>query len=448
MTEPGGLATPRAAPETRRAARAMREEAARRARGADSAPADVHAPVPDPADQFLAFELPSDEFMPGSISAGAPSALPLDLRPTGAAPHRTDSTPHRVPEARVRGRRRAVRSPRPVVSERRAARADGLLEVDESAQPVRHARPRRLTKRLVLVAGLATGAALLLGSAAMTAMMLPSEPQAAGADAALTMTMELPEIEQLPVPQVEESPPAADICALPDVAAAVQRGDDEAAIVAAGGGEAFRAAVVEGRAPCVNLGDSARVWTVMDKIRPASPIDYRPSALVLPDRVRNIEGGALRSDAASALASLVTAARNAGVGEIALESGFRSYQTQQQTYGRHFAEKGERADQVSARPGYSEHQLGLSADVVACAGSCGTLDQIAATPQGQFVAEHSWEHGWIVRYVEGATPVTGYLPEPWHLRYVGPELAKAYHDGGWTSLEEFFALDPAPDYLG
>ena len=256
----------------------MREEAARRARGADSAPADVHAPVPDPADEFLAFELPSDEFMPGSISAGAPSALPLDLRPTGAAPHRTDSTPHRVPEARVRGRRRAVRSPRPVVSERRAARADGLLEVDESAQPVRHARPRRLTKRLVLVAGLATGAALLLGSAAMTAMMLPSEPQAAGADAALTMTMELPEIEQLPVPQVEESPPAADICALPDVAAAVQRGDDEAAIVAAGGGEAFRAAVVEGRAPCVNLGDSARVWTVMDKIRPASPIDYRPSA--------------------------------------------------------------------------------------------------------------------------------------------------------------------------
>ncbi|HKP07091.1 MAG TPA: M15 family metallopeptidase, partial [Microbacterium sp.] len=340
------------------------------------------------------------------------------------------------------------RSPRPVVSERRAARADELLVIDDGAQPVRHARPRRLTRRLVLVAGLATGAALLLGSAAMTAMMLPAEPQATGADTAVAMTLELPQIEQLPVPQVEESPPAADVCALPDVASAVQRGDDEAAIVAAGGGEAFRAAVVEGRAPCVDLGDSARVWTVMDKIRPANPIDYRPSALVLPDGVRNIEGGALRSDAASALASLVTAARNAGVGEIALESGFRSYQTQEATYGRHFAERGERADQVSARPGYSEHQLGLSADVVACAGACGTLDEIAATPQGQFVAEHAWEHGWIVRYTDGATPVTGYLPEPWHLRYIGPELAKAYHDGGWTSLEEFFALDPAPDYLG
>ncbi|MGX5771565.1 M15 family metallopeptidase [Microbacterium trichothecenolyticum] len=447
MTEPGRLATPRAVPETRRAARAMREEADKRARTAEAAPA-VSTPAADAPDDLLAFELPSDDFVPGSISAGAPSSLPLEFRPTGVAPHRKDSTPHHIPEARVRGRRRAVRSPRPVVSERRAARAAELLDVDEGAQPVRHARPRRLTKRLVLVAGLATGAALLLGSAAMTAMMLPSEPQAAGAAPALTMTLELPEIEQLPVPQVEESPPAADICSLPDVASAVQRGDDEAAIVAAGGGEAFRTAVVEGRAPCVDLGDSARVWTVMDKIRPANPIDYRPGALVLPDGVRNVEGGALRSDAASALASLVTAARTAGAGEIALESGFRSYQTQQATYGRHFAEKGERADQVSARPGYSEHQLGLSADVVACAGSCGTLDQLAATPQGQFVAAHAWEHGWIVRYTEGATPVTGYLPEPWHLRYIGPELAKAYHEGGWTSLEEFFALDPAPDYLG
>ncbi|MEV4686926.1 M15 family metallopeptidase [Microbacterium sp. LWH3-1.2] len=397
---------------------------------------------------LAAFELPSDDFVPGSLAVSAPSALPLELRPTGAAPQPTDSTPHRIPEARVRGRRRAVRSPRPVVSERRAARADELLDVDEGAQPVRHARPRRLTKRLMVVAGLATGAALLLGSAAMTAMMLPTEQRAAGADSARTMTAEPPRIELLPVPRVEVSPPASDICTLPDVASAVQRGDDETAIAAAGGGEAFRAAVVERRAPCVDLGDSARVWTVMDKIRPANPIDYRPTALVLPDGVRNVEGGALRSDAASALASLATAARNAGVGEIALESGFRSYQTQQATYGRHFAEKGERADQVSARPGYSEHQLGLSADVVACAGACGTLDQLAATPQGQFVAEHAWEHGWIVRYTDGATPVTGYLPEPWHLRYIGPELAKAYHEGGWSSLEEFFALDPAPDYLG
>jgi D-alanyl-D-alanine carboxypeptidase len=332
-----------------------------------------------------------------------------------------------------------------VVSERRAARAAELLEIDDAAQPVRHARPRRFTRRITVVAGLVTGAALLLGSAAMTAMMLPSAPEGS-ADAALALTVDPPEVEQLPVPDVEQSPPAADICALPEVATALQTGADESAIAAAGGGEAFRAAVVEGRAGCVDLGDSARVWAVVDKIRPANPVDYRPGGLVLPDGVRNVEGGSLRQDAASALDALVTAARDAGVGEIALESGFRSYQTQQETYGRHFAERGERADQVSARPGYSEHQLGLAADVVACAGACGTLDQLTASPQGQWVSDHAWEHGWIVRYVDGATPVTGYLPEPWHLRYIGPELAKAYHEGGWTSLEEFFALEAAPAY--
>ncbi len=298
-----------------------------------------------------------------------------------------------------------------------------------------------------MIAGLGVGAVLLMGSAAMTAMMLPAASDG-GADAALSLRAQPPTIEQLPVPQMEQSPPSADICTIPEISAALQAGDDEAVIIAAGGGEAFRAAVVDGRAPCIDLGDSARTWTVIDKVRPANPIDYRPAGLLSPPGVRNLEGGALRTDAASALASLAAAAQSAGAGEIALESGFRSYETQQETYGRHHSERGEGADQVSARPGYSEHQLGLSADVVACAGACGTLDELAGSPQGQWIAAHAWEHGWIVRYVEGATPVTGYLPEPWHLRYVGPELAKAYHDGGWTSLEEFFALPPAPAYVG
>lgn len=300
--------------------------------------------------------------------------------------------------------------------------------------------------RLAVAAGLAAGAVLLLGSSAVvTALMAP--PAATNAPASLSLATAPPEVEQLPVPVVEQSPIVADICTVPEVAAALQAGDDEGAIVAAGGGEAFRDAVVDGRAPCVNLGDSAHIWTVVNKLRPATPIEYRPASLVMPEGVRNIEGGALRTDAASALGSLVAAARTAGAGEIALLSGFRSYEAQQRTYGRHFAERGDQADQVSARPGYSEHQLGLGADVVACAGECGTLDALASTPQGQWIAEHAWEHGWIVRYVEGNTGVTGYLPEPWHLRYVGAELARAYHDGGWTSLEEFFGLPPAPGYV-
>ncbi len=78
---------------------------------------------------------------------------------------------------------------------------------------------------------------------------------------------------------------------------------------------------------------------------------------------------------------------------------------------------------------------------------CGTLDDLAATAQGAWIAEHSWEFGWITRYEDGFTPITGYSPEPWHLRYIGPELARAYHEGGWHTLEEFFGLPAAPAYL-
>ena len=98
-------------------------------------------------------------------------------------------------------------------------------------------------------------------------------------------------------------------------------------------------------------------------------------------------------------------------------------------------------------PGFSEHQSGLAGDVVACAGGCGTLDDLAATAQGQWIVAHSWEYGWVTRYEDGYSPITGYSPEPWHLRYIGPELARAYHDGGWHTLEEFFGLPAAPTYL-
>jgi D-alanyl-D-alanine carboxypeptidase len=108
----------------------------------------------------------------------------------------------------------------------------------------------------------------------------------------------------------------------------------------------------------------------------------------------------------------------------------------------------EEADRSSARPGFSEHQSGLAGDVVGCDGSCGSLDDLAGTAQGQWIVAHAWEYGWITRYEDGYTPVTGYIPEPWHLRYIGPELARAYHDGGWHTLEEFFGLPAAPTYLG
>ena len=336
---------------------------------------------------------------------------------------------------------------------RRAARAAELLGAVDTP-PVQHARPRRTTRAIVSI-GLAAAGALLLGStAAMTAMI--ADPPSSGGEvverstaAVRVAAAPVRSVAALPVPLVEQVEPTADICALPEVVEALGSGDDQGVIAASGGGDAFRAAVVEGNAPCISLADPARLWVVVNKTRPFDPVDHRPATLVMADDVRSVAGGSLQPDAASALTDMVAAAHSAGAGEIALDSGFRSYSTQVSSYGRQVAERGVAgADLVSARPGFSEHQSGLAADVVPCAGGCGSLDALAASPQGAWLAEHSWEFGWIIRYEDGQTPTTGYAGEPWHLRFLGHELARAYHEGGWHSVEDFFALPQSPGYIG
>lgn len=396
-------------PLSRRAARALRDEAGGRAPRAEAAIEVGRLPEGDPA---------------------SPSTLPLpiilDAPPSEAPPD--------APETRWE------------------ARAAEILE-DVEIVPIRHARPRRAVRAGVIV-GLAGAAALLLGStAAVTAMVTDTRAVDSGGERAAgamkLIPSPLPAVVALPVPNVEQTPATADICLLPEVAEALAAGDDEGAIVAAGGAEAFRVAVVEGDAPCISLADPDRIWVVVNKMRPYAPIDYRPGALVMPDDVRNIEGGSLRPDAASALTKMVAAAQAAGAGQIALESGFRSYTTQHSSYAAQVSNRGSaEADLVSARPGYSEHQSGLTADLIACGGFCGTLDDLAGSPQGAWLLAHSWEFGWITRYEDGHTATTGYSAEPWHLRYIGADLAAAYHAGGWHTLEEFFGLPPAPDYGG
>lgn len=239
------------------------------------------------------------------------------------------------------------------------------------------------------------------------------------------------------------------ICDRPAVQAALAGGTDAEVIAAAGGPTEFRSAVWAGEAPCIALDDPARSWVVVNKARPFVPLDYTPTELVVPEGVRSLRGHELRSDAATALGALSQASLAAGAGEIALLSGYRSYGIQVSLYARHAAERGAAgADLVSAHAGFSEHQSGLTGDLVACNPGCGSIDDLAATAQGAWLREHAWEYGWITRYEDGHTETTGYKPEPWHLRYIGVELASAYHYGGFHTLEEFFGLAPAPVYLG
>lgn len=119
---------------------------------------------------------------------------------------------------------------------------------------------------------------------------------------------------------------------------------------------------------------------------------------------------------------------------IYISSGFRSYASQKSIYNRYVSRDGRAlADTYSARPGHSEHQTGLAIDLNTITQSFGK------TREGRWVAEHCHEYGFIIRYPEGKSHITGYCFEPWHLRYVGIDAATEIARSG-LCLEEYYGI--------
>ncbi|MCW2288627.1 D-Ala-D-Ala carboxypeptidase [Leucobacter luti] len=194
-----------------------------------------------------------------------------------------------------------------------------------------------------------------------------------------------------------------------------------------------------------SIDDPTSLWVVSNKLRPLSPVDFAPQDLDMPVGVENEFSQPLREPAARAAESLIAAAAEAGH-SVRIISAYRDYATQVGLYSGYVARDGrEAADTYSARPGHSEHQTGLVIDLDDH-GDCYLAACFGETPAGAWLAEHAAAHGFIVRYPTGKEAVTGFMPEPWHFRYVGPELAAQLALEGTTTLEEFFELPPAPDY--
>lgn len=193
------------------------------------------------------------------------------------------------------------------------------------------------------------------------------------------------------------------------------------------------------------LDDPTSIWVIVNKIFPLVPKDWIPTDLVAMPGIPEGSDQKMRAEAATALTTLYQAANAAGAG-FKVSTAYRSYSFQKALYDPRAKSRGVSvADRTTARPGFSEHQTGLSVDIYTT-DAC-HLDQcFGATAAGQYVAEHAWEYGFVLRYPEGKEGVTGYVSEPWHLRYVGMDLATAMHDSGVTTLEEFFGLPAAPDY--
>ena len=194
-----------------------------------------------------------------------------------------------------------------------------------------------------------------------------------------------------------------------------------------------------------SIDDPDSVWVVVNKTRPLDPKDHEPDGLTAL-RLPGNGGAQLTSTAAQALHRMYDDAEAADAA-FRISSGFRSYGFQQGIYGNYVATRGRAtADTFSARPGYSEHQTGLSVDLYDPAG-CHLQRCYADTPSGTWVAKHAADYGFIIRYPEGGSEITGYKWEPWHLRYVGTDLARYMRDEDILTMEEVFGLPAAPDYL-
>ena len=144
------------------------------------------------------------------------------------------------------------------------------------------------------------------------------------------------------------------------------------------------------------------------------------------------------------LTAMLEACKGAGLRPV-VRSSYRSQATQKRLYenkvsqwkgyGYSDADARKKAATIVAPPGTSEHQMGWAVDIVDA--SYQVLNEKQATmPAQMWLMEHSWEYGFILRYPESKTDVTGIIYEPWHYRYVGKELAAELHECGLT-LEEY-----------
>lgn len=121
--------------------------------------------------------------------------------------------------------------------------------------------------------------------------------------------------------------------------------------------------------------------------------------------------------------------------DLGLISGYRSYETQEKLYNKYVLQVGEEeANTFSAKPGYSEHQTGLAFDL-------GSVDRsFAYTPEAKWLSQNAHLYGFIIRYPEGKQEITGYIYEPWHVRYLGVDVATKVKESNLT-LEEYLGVN-------
>lgn len=188
--------------------------------------------------------------------------------------------------------------------------------------------------------------------------------------------------------------------------------------------------------------DPDTAWaTVMVDTARRLPASYSPADLVPASGAGFAvgEGVLVRSFLIDDLRALRQAAADNGT-PVTMLAAYRSFDAQQQILDQRIAEFGEEeALRRAARPGHSEHQLGTTVDLTS--EGLTDVDQAwGSSPTGLWVAAHAHEFGFLITYPQGAEARTCYTYEPWHLRYVGRDLAAAVVESGLTLREYLYAF--------
>ena len=167
--------------------------------------------------------------------------------------------------------------------------------------------------------------------------------------------------------------------------------------------------------------------------------DYKPEKLVVPNIEFNDdscnEEKKVSYEIKERLENMINDAKSDNVVLIG-NSAYRSYKSQKEVYNNRVNEnKKKKAEDYVAKPGFSEHQTGLCIDVT-------NRDKyfVKGTEEADWIANNCYKYGFIIRYPEGKENITGISYEPWHIRYVGKEIAKQIHNKGIT-LEEYLGVN-------
>jgi len=184
-------------------------------------------------------------------------------------------------------------------------------------------------------------------------------------------------------------------------------------------------------------------WLAPVGKKQALPATYAPYVVAT-----GLSGGAyVTPDTKTALTKLFADAKAKGITTIRVSSGFRSYSWQDTLFNTYVnnekktglttAQATEKANTYSAKPGHSEHQLGTTVDLMACKSPCSFYDS-ANNPLFSYLNANAHKFGFIISYPNGSQPFTGYIYEPWHVRYVGTTLANELYNHGYLTKKGYY----------